>query len=200
VDLLRGVYARYSARKPIAICEYAASHESAVDRRPRPELAITRMKQLYGALPRLFPRVKLIDWFDCNNLRHARPDRQLNNYSVTDDPSILRAYSEAIAPDYFLSPRDDRPHETIRTLGDNEPLSGIVSLSAWVRTHADRPRTYLLAGDQVLYAGNTPGAAVCRWDTRSARPGAHALRLIVTDGEGRRIVEQRRRVHVRDED
>jgi hypothetical protein len=194
VDLLQAVYARYAARKPIAICEYAASHQAAVDPRPRPEAAILRMRQLYAALPRLFPRVKLIDWFDCNNLRHARPDRQLNNYSLTDDPAILAAYREAIAPDHFLGRPAERPRTTIRAPRENEKLSGVVTLSAWVRSHLDRPRVYLLADDQVLYAGDVPGAAVCRWDTRKASPGAHTLRLVVTESDGRLILEERRRV------
>jgi hypothetical protein len=48
----------------------------------------------------------------------------------------------------------------------------------------------------VLYAGDTPGAAVCRWDTRQARPGSHSLRLLVLDREGRRIVDERRVIQV----
>jgi hypothetical protein len=195
-DLLQAVYARYSRRKPIALCEYAASHQAAVDPRPQPEFAVTRMRQLYAALPRLFPRVKLVDWFNCNNLRHARPDRQLNDFSLTSDTRILRAYRDAVAPDYFLSHRDARPRETIRALRDNEPLTGVVTFSAWVRTHLDRPRVYLLADNQVLYAGDEPGAPVGRWDTRRVRPGTHAIRLIAADRDGRRILDERRTVRV----
>lgn len=194
VDLLQAVYARYAARKPIAICEYAASHQAAVDPKPRPDLAVLRMRQLYAALPRLFPRVKLIDWFDCNNLRHARPERQLNNYSLTDDPTILAAYRKAIAPDHFLGRPSGRPQTTLRAPRENETLSGVVTLSAWVRSHLPRPRVYLLADDQVLYAGDTPCAAVGRWDTRKVPASAHTLRLVVTDGGGRLILEQRRLV------
>jgi hypothetical protein len=196
-DMLQRVYARYAARKPIALCEYAASHQAAVDLRPRPELAITRLSQLYAALPRLFPRVKLVDWFDCNNLRQARPDRQLNNYSVTDDPNILSAYRAAIAPDYFLGQPEDRPRATIRPLRDQEPLDGIVTLSAWVRASLDRPRVYIAADDQVLYAGDEPGASLCQWDTRRARPGTHVIRLLVADRDGRRLLEERRTVRTR---
>ncbi len=195
-DLLQGVYQRYAARKPIAICEYAASHQAAIDPRARPEFAVTRLAQLYSALPRLFPRVKLVDWFDCDNLRHARPDRQLNNYSLSDDPAILNAYQKAVAADYFLSQPDDRPRETVRALKSDEPLSGVVTLSAWVRSHLDRPRVYLLADEQVLYAGDEPGAPVCRWDTRRVPSGAHTIRLLVVDPDGRKILEERRRVMV----
>jgi Glycosyl hydrolase family 26 len=196
-DMLQRVYARYAARKPIALCEYAASHQAAVDLRPRPELAITRLSQLYAALPRLFPRVKLVDWFDCNNLRRARPERQLNNYSITDDPNILSAYRAAIGPDYFLGQPGDRPRATIRPLRDREPLDGIVTLSAWVRASLDRPRVYITADDQVLYAGDEPGASLCQWDARRARPGTHVIRLLVADREGRRLLEERRTVRTR---
>jgi hypothetical protein len=195
-DLFQTVYARYATRKPIALCEYAASTQAAVDPRPRPEFAITKMAQLYSSLPRLYPRVKLVDWFDCNNLKHARPDRQLNNYSLTAHPGVLAAYRQTIAPDYFLDSLEDRPRETVRPLRKEDSLSGVVRLSAWVRSHLDRPRVYILADDQVLYAGDTPGAAVCRWDTRQARPGSHSLRLLVLDREGRRIVDERRVIQV----
>jgi hypothetical protein len=195
-DLLHAVYRRYALRKPIALCEYAASHLAAVDPRPQPEFAVTRMRQLYAALPRLFPRVKLVDWFDCNNLRHARPDRQLNDYSLTSDDRILQAYRDAVAPDYFLSHADARPRETIRPLRDGEPLSGVVTVSSWVRAPVDRPRVYLLADNRVLYAGDEPGSPVGRWDTRRERPGAHVIRLIVADRTGRRLLEERRSVRV----
>src|SRR5262249_58173295 len=122
------------------------------------------------------------------------PGRQLNDYSLTDVSQILAAYREAITPDYFLGRPDDHPATTIRSLRDRETLDGVVTLSAWVRAPIDRPRVYLLADDEVLYAGDTPGAPICRWDTRRTRPGPHHLRLLVTDRENRRLLDVRRRV------
>jgi hypothetical protein len=167
-----------------------------VEPRLRPELAISRLSQLYTALPRRFPRVKLIDWFDCNNLRHARRDRQLNNYSLTENSGILGAYRRAVATDYFLANPEARPEATIRPLRQEERLSGVVTLSAWVRAPIDRPRVYLAADEEVLYAGNEPGPCLCRWDTRNASPGPHTLRLVLTDGAGRWLREERRKVWV----
>jgi hypothetical protein len=87
------IYRRYAARKPIAICEYGASHMASLDRKLRNDFAIDKMSQLYSALPRLYPRIKMISWFNSNNLRHAKPGRQLNNYSLTEHPlfSMLTA-------------------------------------------------------------------------------------------------------------
>ena len=64
LTLLDPIYRKYGARKPIAICEYAASHQSKVDRVMRPDFAVEKMSLLYGALPLLYPRVKMISWFD----------------------------------------------------------------------------------------------------------------------------------------
>lgn len=195
-DLLSGVYRKYAARKPIAICEYAASHQAACDPQPRPELAVRKISQLYAALPRLFPRVKLVDWFDCNNLKHARAGRQLNNYSLTENASVLNAYRRMVSPSYFLGRSDERPEEQIRPLKKEEPLEGVVTLSAWVRAPITRPRVYVTAGDQVLFAGDEPGEIVCRWDTRKVQPGRYPVRLLVLDREGRKILEQEQGVRV----
>jgi hypothetical protein len=196
-DLLAPIYKRYAARKPIALCEYAASHQAAIDPKPRPELAAARLSQMYAALPRLFPRVKLIDWFNCNNLKHARPDRQLNNYSVTDHPQVLSAYQRAISAPSFLSEVDEQPEVRTEPLREGQAVSGIVTLSAWVRTHLDRPRVYLLAGGKVLHAGDEPGPYLCRWDTRKLPAGSCPVRLVVLDREGRLIRDVRQTVRVR---
>ncbi|MBM3458394.1 MAG: hypothetical protein FJX77_07670 [Armatimonadetes bacterium] len=195
-DLFQTVYRRYAARKPIAICEYAASHQAAVDPRPRPQYAARRLSELYASLPRLFPHVKLVDWFNCNNLLHARPDRQLNNYSITDDPQILKAFRRAIAPDYFLGSAEERPGAVIRPFQPGEPVQGTVTFSAWVRAPVPRPRVYLLADSEVLYAGDEPGPAVARWDSTRAKPGKHTLRLVVLDAENRRLADVRQEVLV----
>ncbi len=190
-DLFKTVYARYSARKPIAICEYAASHQADVDPTPRPDFAIRRMSELYAALPRLFPRVKLINWFDCNNMRHARPDRQLNNYSLSDDPQILAAYRKAISPDYFLSTPTTAPQTVVRPFASRDPVRRRVGISAWVRGPAARPRVYLLDGDRVFFASDEPGAPTAHWDPQVSAATPRVLRLIVTDDVGRRLADTR---------
>ena len=49
--------------------------------------------QLYSALPRLYPRVKAVHWLSMNNLKHAMPGRQLNNYSLLDEPAVAAQYA-----------------------------------------------------------------------------------------------------------
>jgi hypothetical protein len=107
--LIDPIYKMYAARKPIAICEYAASHMAAVDRKPRVGLAVEKMSLLYGALPRLYPRIKMIDWFNMNNLLNARPGRQLNNYSLTSIPNCAPLTAASCRSRIFLANRNACP-------------------------------------------------------------------------------------------
>lgn len=102
VDLLSPIYRRYASRKPIMICEFAATHRSVVDNADRWDFAVSKIRELYRALPRRFPRVKCINYFDGNNLAFV-PDRTLNDYSVTNHPLVLAAYREAVAQPHYLS-------------------------------------------------------------------------------------------------
>jgi len=98
-DELTYVYNIYADRKPIQICEYAATHFCAVSDRWVPTFAVLRMKELYGSLALQFPRVKMVSWFSVDTigegLRH-------NNYSVTDDETILGIYRELVSDPYFI--------------------------------------------------------------------------------------------------
>ena len=91
----------YAARRPFMICEFAATHNSAVEGRPRPDFASRKILTLYNALPRIFPRVKCINYFDSNNMQFVT-DRAYNDYSVTDDPEVSQAYKYSISAPYYL--------------------------------------------------------------------------------------------------
>lgn len=72
--LLDPIYRRYAARKPIAICEFAASHQAGLDKKVIPDFAEEKLSLVYGALPLLYPRVKLVDWFNMNTIRYPTPE------------------------------------------------------------------------------------------------------------------------------
>ncbi|HIB67792.1 MAG TPA: copper amine oxidase, partial [Phycisphaerales bacterium] len=50
------------------------------------------MSQLYATIPLRYPRVKMVNWYDCNNLIQAKSDRRLNNYQLTKPQAVLEAY------------------------------------------------------------------------------------------------------------
>lgn len=175
--LLEPVYKRYAARKPIAICEYAASHQAAADKVRRNDFAIEKMALLYGALPRLYPRVKMINWFDQNNLKYARAGRQLNNYSLTEQSAIANRYRTLVqAPDYleqipteFLpdAARKAPPAQAAESstlpqmhfpLQPAQRLPARARLSIWIKTYVARPRVFLASDGVLVFAAQGAGA------------------------------------------
>ena len=100
LDQLKFVYNLYSERKPIAICEYAATHYCAASKQVTRDFAVRSMKEMYAALPVQFPRVVLISWFSVD----TASDRLAHNeYAVTTDPVVLATYRELISSPYFLT-------------------------------------------------------------------------------------------------
>ena len=190
-NCLKYVYRQYASRKPIAICEYGASHMAALDKIDKPNFAIEKINQLFAALPRLYPRVKLIDIFDCDNLRHAYPSRQLNNYSVTDNQKVLEAFSDAVDSDYFLSQvytvkplqKDCLPTH-VRALSDGAALSGKVFLSAWVKSYESSPTVVYSIDGSTIAKLDSVGDYAIELDTSAYPKGAHTLAVTVFDSHG----------------
>ena len=184
-DSLKFIYQTYAAKHPIMIGETAASHYSIVDNLPCPDFTIDKIGQLYSSLPRLYPRVKAVNWLSMNTLKYARSDRQLNNYSLLDDPSVAVQYRDMIAMPYFLeavNPAEPTfaPMETVR-LSEGATLEGVVTVSAWVKSYDQRPTvTYLLDG-RPLRTFTVPGHYRFALDTAAYAPGKKTLTIEVRD-------------------
>lgn len=151
VQLLDYVYKRYAKRKPIMVGEYGATHFSALENKATTDFAKRSILAMYESLPRAYPRVKCINYFNANNLELAH--RKNNNYAVTQNPEILSLYRNLISQPYFLSSATDTngylDMSTIITpvSGDYVPskfptqplpikqkqkIAGIITLSAWI--------------------------------------------------------------------
>jgi hypothetical protein len=119
---LRAVYDRYADRKPVMICEYAASHESSVMHETVKWFALAKMKALYESLPSEFPRVKCVQWFSWNTLADRAAD---NDYSITDSASITGEYRRLTSGSWFLDTviGQRRPRPPLAAL----PLPGLPS-------------------------------------------------------------------------
>lgn len=98
-ELLKYVYDKYADRKPIAVCEYAATHYCVATKTECVDFALDNMTRLYQALPSKFPRVRMINWFSVDTEKNRLAD---NNYSVTDNPRVLGAYQKLISGEHFL--------------------------------------------------------------------------------------------------
>lgn len=196
-DLVRYVYDLYAARKPIAICEFGASRVSKVDLHDRSEWAARKIREMYASLPRLYPRVKLIDIFDNDNIRYAEDvGRQLNNYSVTDSEIVRSAYSSAVAPDYFLTTIGERGRATpVVSLEQGASVSrGILRVSSWSRCYADSCSvTYSLDGREVATV-HDPGPREV--DLHLVKSGTIRLSATVRDDRGRTAAQAETKINV----
>ena len=185
--LLDPIYRKYSARKPIAICEYAASHQAKLDMKMRPDFAIEKMSLLYGALPLLYPRVKMISWFDANNLVHAEPGRQLNNYRLTELPAIQNAFRDLTASPYYLEkfPPTQNDAPQLRELKTNESLKPGERVYLWVTSADARPLVYVETNGKVIYGGRQYGKHVF-----DLPKNAGSTVILVYDGSGRCVLRR----------
>ncbi|MBI5832191.1 MAG: hypothetical protein HZB16_07770 [Armatimonadetes bacterium] len=199
-DLPRFVYRTYAARKPIMVCETAATHFCRACGKDVTEFCRDRIGQLYGALPRRYPRIKAICWYDINNLTNngARSERRTNNFSLTDSDRVLEAYRRQVATPYYLSTviTDAQAPSPARPVGldSGTALAGRVRLSAWVRAWQDRPTViWKLDGKPLLATSTRPFDL--EWDTTKAKPGPHTVEAVVVLG-GRGVARSAAKVTV----
>ncbi len=100
VALLSYVYNLYADRKPIAICEYGATHYCRAEQKDVTDFGTAQMSRLYTALVEQFPRVRMINWFSVDAISDDLAD---NNYSLTGNSRVLDLYRSLIAEPHFLS-------------------------------------------------------------------------------------------------
>ncbi len=193
LSLLDPVYKMFASRKPLAIGEFAAGHQSGFSARDESEFAIEKLSLLYGALPRLYPRVKMVNWFSMNTINHPKPQITRNNYALGANARVRRAYLRAVAPSYFLerasSTRTVQPLP--RAVRNGENISGIVTLSAWAKTYVARPKFYLEANGKIVFASNNLGAPIFAFDSRPFPIGKLILRYYLYDDKNRFIASQK---------
>jgi hypothetical protein len=151
-EMLDPIYRMYAARKPIIIAEYGVTHFSALENRKDPRFAQGCLKALYMSLPRKYPRVKMITYFNTNNLKLAH--RQNNNYAVTDHPEVLKTYRSLISDSWFresYTEGDRRLTTQPLPLKSGRVVEGVIRLSGWAPIHKGVVRLRLRANGKVIH-------------------------------------------------
>lgn len=161
IDAIDYMYRNYARMHPMMIGEWAATHRASLDSMDRPDFARGRIGQFYTAIPRLYPRIKAINWLSMNTINYARPGRQLNNYSLLDDRSVEQKYRETVASRYFLDEVVDEP--TTAPVRYVEVRSGLhlprgTKLSAFVRTYDSAPTVTAWVNGKLSMTFNEPSA------------------------------------------
>lgn len=105
LDLIDEFYQQYASKKPMMIGEYAASHFTSATNKDVTQFGITKMKMFYRGLQMKYPRVKAVHWFNVDTINGAniRPDRRLNNFNLLMNTSMMKAYSQTVNDNYYLS-------------------------------------------------------------------------------------------------
>ncbi len=200
--LLDPIYNLYANRKPIAIAEWGASRETRLQGKDQSSeaFALQKMALFYDALPRLYPRVKMVNWFDMNALRHAPPGRQLNNYNLTERPEVLANYQKAIEEPYFIkslssAPTPETPLPFPLKVGQiwQQP----VALSVWVQSVATRPLVTMDVGGKRVYSGRSYGVHRMQIDPAQLSAGQQRIVVRVFDDEARLLTTESTVVEVR---
>jgi hypothetical protein len=174
---------------------------AATDKVKRPDFAVEKMSILYSALPRLFPRIKMINWFNMNTMKHAPPGRQLNNYSLTEDSTVLSAYRSAIQSPYYIgsvqSAQSTLAAQAMpRPLALGQSVSGQANLSIWVKSYVPRPKVYLEINNKLHFAGSWAGAHSISVDSSRLQAGRQRLTAYVFDDKNRFVTSASTTINV----
>ena len=184
--LLDPIYARFAARKPIAICEFAASHQAANHSGDFTAFAIQNLERLYGALPLLYPRVKMVNWFDMDTIARPTPGKARNNYLLTAPP-ILESWRRATDSAHYLT--------SYSSLGDAlppvaRPLNGLklrnrARLRIWASSFGGAPEVRVWLDGKPIYRARKFGAHAFDVETGALKTGKHVLTAQLWDSRGR---------------
>jgi hypothetical protein len=95
-------YKAYAARKPLCLVECGVTRRSRAENAEADAFAAARLTDLFDAIKIRYPRLKMACLFDRDNIVHALPGRQLNDFSLPEGSAALAAMRAEAADPYFL--------------------------------------------------------------------------------------------------
>lgn len=192
-DLFKFVYDTYSPKKPLMIGEYGATHFSAAGNMDTTLLSMTKMRLLYEGIQLKYPRVKAINWFSNNTITHAHTEaRKLNNFSLTENPKVKKAYQDMIKDDYFLSQVVNGPTAPAESQSSQSiyrpfhTVSGPVEIASWAKTYDPYISKVVYKVNNDTYLGeSTVFPYRFKLDTSKLAKGKNTLNVITFDSKGK---------------
>lgn len=184
------VYDHYAKKKPMAIGEWAASRRSVLEDRDRDNFAVTKLRQLYAVLPTQYPRVKMVNWYDCNNIARAKEERQLNDFQLTHSPPVLDAYKRAIAEPYYLGAGQDSPRKSYAEIKGDVKLGSDDEVRLSLKSYDPTLKVYFLKDGKVLHASDNP----VEWYIGASQLGKDpkgTVEIAVYDSKDRPVTRQK---------
>lgn len=170
-------YSRYAGRKPLCLVECGITRRSRVEGADADPFAAARIADLFDALRVRYPRLKMVCWFDRNNLTGASPARRLNDYSLPRGSLALSAFQAATSDPYFLG-----------SAGERAPL-GYARVSSRLPQGYAGPLVFSLSSyaldSAIMVTQGGKQARLTRPFRYFATPGRGPLRVRVVDKRGR---------------
>ncbi|MBQ7951074.1 MAG: hypothetical protein IJ278_05080 [Clostridia bacterium] len=93
---LEDIVNTYGDRKPIMLSESGVAHYIHSLNRDETKWAINHLHQQYEFLPKVYPQIKAIMYFD------KRIPEEVNDYALSDNPELAKEYLEEIHHSYFI--------------------------------------------------------------------------------------------------
>jgi tetratricopeptide (TPR) repeat protein len=193
--LLEYVYNLYGRKKPLHISEFAGTHFCKACGKHVKDFGISRMYQMYSSIATKFPRVKCIDWFDCDTINETGYEvSSPNDYSLTDDLQFLNAYRKLIALDWFLGNLNsdgtpNLPSYSFSLMTEKTVLSGKVIISSFIRSYLKKPQVIYYI-DGVKVESSVPPFYM-EIDGKKFKKGLHTLKAELK-GDGRGVIATRK--------
>ncbi len=215
VDDLRYVYSLYGARKPIAICEYGATHYCRASQQFSSSFAAASIAQMYQAIREQFPGVVFVNWFSVDA---ASDGLAHNDYALTTDDLVLNSYRQAIDGQYFIpqlpvqvalaafwQPYGPSPAQTTtqlaltgtpRLAGDQlaivvrgsrpEAVTGSVTIEARAGSGLSINLVEFYVDGRVLALTNVPPYRA-QWNAPAGKPAEHIIRVVARNSADQEI-------------
>jgi len=186
------VYQAYADRKPIMVSEYGASHFSKADNNSSAHFSVTKMNMMYHGAKLKYPRLKNINWFSLNTLTDSHSaERSLNNFSLTENSTVLSGYSTMIKDSYYLNkvPGLDANRASVKQsvvkLADQAVRGKNSKVIAWIKTYDPYISKVVFSIDGIQVGERKQYPYQFTVDATKYKVGNHKLAVTVYDSKGR---------------
>lgn len=135
-DTFAEVYERYADRKPIMLVEGAIGYHEYSANQSRVPWATTNIQRFYAAIPRIYPRVKALVWFDVDTKNSAQDKGIMKqNYMLSANDQVLKTYQAAISDTFYLSELGGSADRVYLDAVERGVPAAKVELSSYVRAY-----------------------------------------------------------------
>lgn len=153
VDKLAGIYNTYASRKPIFIAEGGISYMYPEKMQDKTGWAVYKLKEFYGTLPMLYPKVKAVFWFNSNY-----DASRVKYYQLSANAALLQAYKDAVSSPYYLGAFGEESKIAYLPVGWSTVPAATLKLGGYVKTWSPTLAkvTYDIGGKTVGTASAPP--------------------------------------------